>query len=266
MELRKITPEMREALRAEFPVNAYKQHPTKTYLGTLKPQFIVERLNDVFGIGRWSIETTIAERSENEVLMKGTFIALDYDVTVPSQYGSHTTSGKNVELADGFKSAMTDCLSKCASYLEIGNNLFKGNIDFSNGKITLKEELSILTTKNSGSYKQPENKKPEPTVDPEKKAYLNFKGKEYNLDDLIKKTIPNIAELTKDDKDKEIAILSCSEDLFDSFFRAFNSGDNTVKKINNIMTNQKSWIKKKDVNTKALDKVVEYFLAKIVEA
>ena len=32
------------------------------------------------------------------------------------------------------------------------------------------------------------------------------------------------------------------------------------------MTNQKSWFKKKDVNTKALDKVVEYFLAKIVEA
>jgi len=125
-ELLKIDSKMREALNAPLPAEAITQHPTKTYLSTIKAIYIVERLNDVFGLGRWDLITEIEDKSENYILMRGKLMFLDYDVALPSQYGGHQTTGKGVELADGYKSAVTDCLSKCASYLEIGIDVFKG--------------------------------------------------------------------------------------------------------------------------------------------
>jgi hypothetical protein len=123
-----ISDTMREQLRAPFPPEAYRQHPTKTFLTTLKAMYVTERLNDVFGVGRWTIEVEIIERTQDYVLVQGEFHALDYDVAVPKQFGGHQTTGKNVEIADGFKSALTDCQSKIASYLEIGIDMFKGLI------------------------------------------------------------------------------------------------------------------------------------------
>ncbi len=125
----KITKGMREDLRNKFPDKAYSQHPTKTFLTTLKAMYVTERLNDVFGLGRWSIKHKVIERTEDYVLIRGKFISLDYDVVIPSQYGGHKTSGKNTEIADGYKSAITDCISKIASYLEIGIDMFKGEVN-----------------------------------------------------------------------------------------------------------------------------------------
>jgi len=124
----KITADMRTALRADFPKEAYSQHPTKTFLTTLKAMYVTERLNDVFGLGRWTIDHLVVERTADYVLIQGEFIALDYEVKIPSQYGGHTTTGKNTEIADGYKSAITDCISKIASYMEIGIDMFKGKI------------------------------------------------------------------------------------------------------------------------------------------
>lgn len=123
-----ITETMRKALRAEFPKEAYSQHPTKTFLTTLKAMYVLERLNDVFGIGRWTINFEIIERAPDYVLGQGEFVSLDYEVTIPKQFGGHNTTGKNTEIADGYKSALTDCQSKIASYLEIGIDMFKGKI------------------------------------------------------------------------------------------------------------------------------------------
>lgn len=138
MEKQKITAEMREELIKSFPDEAYKNHPTKTFLTTLKAMYVTERLNDVFGIGRWSIEVEIIERTTDYVLLQGEFISLDYDVIVPKQFGGHQTTGKNTEIADGFKSALTDCQSKIASYLEIGIDMFKGLIKVDAQKPTTK--------------------------------------------------------------------------------------------------------------------------------
>jgi hypothetical protein len=128
MEKGKITETMREALRADFPAEAYKAHPTKTFLTTLKAMFVVERLNDVLGIGRWGVNTEVIERTDNYVTIKGSFYSLDYEIVVPDQFGGHTTTGTNTEIADGYKSAVTDCISKLASYLEVGISMFKGDI------------------------------------------------------------------------------------------------------------------------------------------
>ena len=128
-ELLKITKEMREALNAPMPAEAIKPHPTKTYLSTIKAIYVVERLNNVFGLGRWDLITEVVEKTNDYILMRGKLMFLDYDATIPFQYGGHQTTGKGVELADGYKSAVTDCLSKCASYLEIGIEIFRGKVN-----------------------------------------------------------------------------------------------------------------------------------------
>ena len=143
MEKKIITQEMREQLRSPFPPKAYSKHPTKTFLTTLKAMYVTERLNDVFGVGRWTIETEIIERTDNYVLVQGEFKALDLDVILPKQYGGHNTTGTNIEIADGYKSALTDCQSKIASYLEIGIEMFKGNINMNKPKANF--EIRELT-------------------------------------------------------------------------------------------------------------------------
>jgi len=122
----KITEEMRAKLNVPFIGKAVSQHPTKKFLSTLKAIYIVERLNDVFGLGRWNLEHKVVVADKGYVLMEGQLKILDYDVQLPIQYGGHTTTGTNTELADGYKSAITDILSKSASYLEIGIEVFKG--------------------------------------------------------------------------------------------------------------------------------------------
>ena len=132
-ELLKITKEMREALRAPFPDEAIKQHESKKYLSTIKQIYITERLNDVFGIGRWNLIHTIIDKTENYIVMEGEFISLDYDCQVPKQYGGHKLTGSGTEPVDGYKSAVTDCISKIASFLEIGLDVFKGKVKAGKG-------------------------------------------------------------------------------------------------------------------------------------
>lgn len=125
-----ITLEMRAKLNAPFPEEAYKKHDSKSFLTTLKAMYIVERLNDVFGIGRWTIDNQVVIKDDGKyVLMSGQLTIIDYDCHIPMQYGGHATSGTNKEPADGYKSAVTDILSKSASYLEIGIEMFKGEIN-----------------------------------------------------------------------------------------------------------------------------------------
>ncbi len=126
----KIDDEMRKELREDFPPEAYKKHDSKSFLTTLKAMYIVERLNSTFGIGRWTIDNqTVIKDDGKYVLMSGQLTIFDYDCHIPLQYGGHATSGTNKEPADGYKSAVTDILSKSASYLEIGIEMFKGEIN-----------------------------------------------------------------------------------------------------------------------------------------
>ena len=128
-----ITEEIRDKLRAPLPDEAIKQHPTKSFLSTIKAIYIVERLNDVFGIGGWDQEHEIISDTEDYVAVRGRILYDEHGHPddgfrgkTPFQYGGHKKTGKNTEPADGYKSAVTDCMSKCASYLEIGIDVFKG--------------------------------------------------------------------------------------------------------------------------------------------
>jgi hypothetical protein len=130
IELKEITEEMRNALRKPLPKAALKQHGSKTYLSSINPMYVVERLNDVFGVGAFRTKYTMQHYNEKsgDVVLHGTFEIPEYGVYF-EQYGGNNNGGANskgFDPGDAFKGAATDFLTKVASYLEIGIDIFKG--------------------------------------------------------------------------------------------------------------------------------------------
>lgn len=124
----KLIEETVNKLKVPLPKEAISQHPTKKYLSTIKAIYVVERLNDVFGIGGWKIENSIIEKvpkttkdgTKEMVVVKSIF-------TTPE--GIHVESfggNDNEDLGDAYKGACTDALTKIGSYLYIGMDVFKG--------------------------------------------------------------------------------------------------------------------------------------------
>lgn len=125
--LKQIGEEERKKLRAPFPPEAMQKHPTKTYLTTIKAMYVVERLNDVFGVGKWELVTELVLATNHSFVVKGKLVSNYWDFQCTAQYGGHTIGEKDkMDLADGYKSAVTDCMSKVASLFEIGIDVFKG--------------------------------------------------------------------------------------------------------------------------------------------
>lgn len=125
----KITQEMREKLKAPLPPEAITQHPTKTYLSSIKAIYVVERMNDVFGVGGWRYKVEkVSENGGGMVVVKVIYEIPEYDVYFES-FGGNDNGGennKNFDLGDAYKGATTDALTKIGSYLEIGIDVFKG--------------------------------------------------------------------------------------------------------------------------------------------
>lgn len=126
--------EIYKKLTAPFPDKAYAADITRSdkVLTSLKAQYVVERLNEVFGLGMWKLTGEWREVDDG-VMFFGELQASYQDgenlVTiatgpVPGFGGvDHANSG------DAYKSARTDCLSKSASLLGVGNEMYKGNVE-----------------------------------------------------------------------------------------------------------------------------------------
>lgn len=121
METRTITPEQKEALDRRLPDEAVSQHPTKKFLSSIKSIYVTERLNEVFGVGSWRVETEIVERSERMVVVKIRFSIPEYGI-----YYECFGGNDNADLGDACKGATTDALTKVCSWLGIGAEVFKG--------------------------------------------------------------------------------------------------------------------------------------------
>lgn len=121
METRTITPEQKEALDRRLPDEAVSQHPTKKFLSSIKSIYVTERLNEVFGVGSWRVETEIVERSERMVVIKLHFSIPEYGI-----YYECFGGNDNADLGDACKGATTDALTKVCSWLGIGAEVFKG--------------------------------------------------------------------------------------------------------------------------------------------
>ena len=129
MELKKLTPEQVKKLREPLPPEAIKAHPTKAYLSTIKAIYVVERLNDVFGIGQWAIRgERVVEAGEKMIVVEARFDAPEYGITLYAFGGND-----NPDRGDAYKGAVTDALTKIGSHLEIGMDVFKGLTDRKDG-------------------------------------------------------------------------------------------------------------------------------------
>lgn len=114
------------------------QHPTKQNLSTIKAIYVTERLNDVFGIGSWTITTDIVgdviektrttssgrERTEYTAILKTILQIPQYGI-----YYESIASSVNDDPGDACKGATTDAITKICSYIGIGIDVFKGQHD-----------------------------------------------------------------------------------------------------------------------------------------
>lgn len=130
MEPKKITDALRQILRKPLPPEAVKQHPTKTFLSTIKAIYVTERFNDVFGVGGWQLKVNHITTTESSmVVVKVEFSVPEYGIYYEC-FGGNDNGGeksKNFDLGDAYKGATTDAITKIGSYLEVGIDVFKGN-------------------------------------------------------------------------------------------------------------------------------------------
>ena len=130
-----ITKEMRGKLREPLPSEAVSQHPTKSFMSSIKSIYVAERINDVFGVGSWTLKSQVTERvdykreDKNKVLRDVRFVVVKAFLEIPSVgfYGEAYGGNDNEDIGDAYKGAVTDAFTKIAGQqLEIGIDIFKG--------------------------------------------------------------------------------------------------------------------------------------------
>jgi len=141
--MKELTQEQLQLIKKPLPKEAVAPHPTKPTLSTIKAIYVTERLNDVFGVGRWTIKTeevfdqktpflyekvriTAAgkERTEYTAVLKTVLEVSDYGI-----YYECIASSTNDDAGDACKGATTDAITKICSYIGIGIDVFKGKHD-----------------------------------------------------------------------------------------------------------------------------------------
>jgi hypothetical protein len=130
--MKTLTKEQIDLLNQPLPPEALKQHPSKTFLTTINPIYVTERLNQVFGVGAWQThveEVTTAPSGKNIMVVTKTCFEVE-------EYGIHLEAyggNDNADLGDAYKGSMTDALTKIGSYLGIAAHVWK-NQGIPNGK------------------------------------------------------------------------------------------------------------------------------------
>jgi hypothetical protein len=116
-------------LKSPLPEEAVKQHPTKTYLSSIKAIYVTERMNDVFGVGQWHTKVRKeVDGGGGMIVVHVTFEVPEYGIYYEC-FGGNDNGGetnKNFDLGDAYKGATTDAITKIGSYLGIGIDVFKG--------------------------------------------------------------------------------------------------------------------------------------------
>jgi Rad52/22 family double-strand break repair protein len=107
-------------LKEPLPAAAVSPNPLKPGLSAIKVIYVVERLNDVFGLSGWHVDNEIVETG-SMVVVRATLSIPKYAIAI-EQFGGND----NPDRGDAYKGACTDALSKCASYLGIGMHVYKG--------------------------------------------------------------------------------------------------------------------------------------------
>ena len=112
--------DLKTKLKEPLPTEAVSPNPLKPGLSAIKVIYVVERLNDVFGLNGWHMDNEVVETGRM-VVVRATLAIPKYGIAI-EQFGGND----NPDRGDAYKGACTDALSKCASYLGIGMDVYKG--------------------------------------------------------------------------------------------------------------------------------------------
>lgn len=140
MEIKTLTAEKQAQLVRPLPAEAVTPHPTKTYLSSIKSIYVTERLNEVFGVGSWRVEVDKVDQANKMVVVKVRLTIPAYGIDYEC-YGGND----NADLGDAYKGATTDALTKIASWLGIGQEVFKGEAGKALQRTAPKKEKKTLT-------------------------------------------------------------------------------------------------------------------------
>lgn len=133
MEVKTITAEMLEKLTHPLPPKAVTPHPSKKFLSSIKSIYVTTRLNEVFGTGAWKVETNFIDKDNKMIVVKVKFSIPSYGIEYECFGGND-----NPDLGDAYKGATTDALTKIASWLGIGAEVFRDEA----GKTPVKAQQS----------------------------------------------------------------------------------------------------------------------------
>ena len=133
--MKPLSPKQLAKIAEPLPPEAIAAHPRMAGLSTIKGIFVTERLNEVFGVGAWVVKTDLSapitsaiatardgrERIEYTAVAKTIF-------TVPANdiYYECIASSTNSDPGDAAKGATTDAITKIASWIGIGIDVYKG--------------------------------------------------------------------------------------------------------------------------------------------
>src|SRR6266852_5323668 len=112
--------DVKAKLKEPLPREAVSPNLQKPGLSVIKVIYVVERLNDVFGLNGWHVDNEVVETGRM-VVVRATLTIQTYSIAI-EQFGGND----NPDRGDAYKGACTDALSKCASYLGIGMDVYKG--------------------------------------------------------------------------------------------------------------------------------------------
>ena len=79
-EIKNMTEQQRAALSRPLPAEAVSPHPTKKCLSSIKSIYVTERLNEVFGTGKWRTETEVVDKDGKMVVVKLKFSIPEYEI------------------------------------------------------------------------------------------------------------------------------------------------------------------------------------------
>ena len=121
-----MTQEQLQARLSEpLPPEAIRPHPSKSYLSTINSIYVTERLNQVFGVGRWGTTSEVIEQGEKMIVLRVHLWANSpvdgQDMIKLEAYGGND----NPDRGDAYKGAMTDAITKIGSFLGIGADVWK---------------------------------------------------------------------------------------------------------------------------------------------
>jgi hypothetical protein len=136
-----LPPDLQAKLTEALPPEAITSNDKHSHLSSIKPAFVIERMNQVFGVGGYVERYREISMTTKEVVYKqGTpqerkvtlFVATVHGTLDIPKYGIHLENyggSENENAGDELKGACTDAFTKMCSHLGIGLDVYKGTYD-----------------------------------------------------------------------------------------------------------------------------------------